>query len=169
MDTALSAVPQVDESVVADFREVMGQFASGITVITAQADTGPVGFTCQSFASLSLLPPLVLFCPSRTSSSWQAIRQVGRFTINVLEESQQQLSNAFARSGGDKFAGVEWTAGATGAPRLSGALAHIDAEIEQVVDGGDHEIAIGRVHETARRRTGRPLLYFRSAYQTMAW
>lgn len=169
MDPALEVVPQPDETVVADFRDVMGQFASGITVITAQGEEGPVGFTCQSFSSLSLLPPLVVFCPSRTSRSWQAIRTAGSFTVNVLEESQQQLSNAFARSGGDKFAGLTWSAGATGAPRLAGALAHIDAEIDQVLDGGDHEIVVGRVLQTARRRTGRPLLYFRSAYQTLAW
>lgn len=169
MDQALSALPAVDEPMVSDFRDVMAQFASGVTVITAQTEDGPAGFTCQSFSSLSLLPPLVLFCPARTSTSWQSMRSAGRFTINVLEESQQHVSNAFARSGTDKFAGLEWTEGVTGAPRLAGALAHIDAELETVVDGGDHEVVVGRVRETARRRTGRPLVYFRSAYQTLAW
>lgn len=152
-----------------DLRDVAARFASGITAITSMADGRPVGFTCQSFSSLSLLPPLVLFCPSRTSTSWQAIRRAGFFAVNVLDEAQQQVSTVLAQRRDDKFAGLAWAAGATGAPCLDGALAHLDCELERVVDGGDHEIAIGRVVRATHRATGRPLLYYRSTYQTLAW
>lgn len=152
-----------------DLREVLSRFASGITVITGVADGAPIGLTCQSFSSLSLRPPMVLFCPARTSRSWKRIRPTRRFTVNVLEESQRRVSAVFAQRSDDKFAAVDWAPGPAGTPHLAGALAHIDAEVEHVVPGGDHQVVMGRVSGAALRATGRPLLYYRSGYETLAW
>jgi flavin reductase (DIM6/NTAB) family NADH-FMN oxidoreductase RutF len=88
-------------------RNVLGHFATGLTVITAATENGPAGFTCQSFASLSLEPALVTFSPARTSSTWPLLRQAGRFTVNILPADHQHLAAQFARSGADKFAGVD--------------------------------------------------------------
>ncbi|HEV7870413.1 MAG TPA: flavin reductase family protein, partial [Modestobacter sp.] len=89
-------------------RDVLGHFVSGVTVVTAMGADGPLGFTCQSFSSLSLDPPLVAFAPARTSTTWPRLREAGRFCVNVLAEEQSDLSRQFARSGTDKFAGVSW-------------------------------------------------------------
>src|SRR5437764_3231277 len=86
----------------AAMREVLGHFVSGITVVTAVTDDGPTGFTCQSFSSLSLDPPLVAFAPSLTSRTWPRLREIGRFGVNVLAEGQEEISRRFARSGADK-------------------------------------------------------------------
>ncbi|CAM3475449.1 flavin reductase family protein [Nocardioides dubius] len=153
----------------ADFRDAMGRFASGIVVVTATVDDDPVGFTCQSFSSLSLMPRLVLFCASRSSQSWQRIRRSPAFTINVLAESQRAVSQQFARRSDDKFAGLEWTSGTTGAPRLAGASVHVDCHLHEVIEQGDHDIVIGRVEETAVLTGSRPLLYFRGAYDALGW
>jgi 3-hydroxy-9,10-secoandrosta-1,3,5(10)-triene-9,17-dione monooxygenase reductase component len=147
------------------FRTVLGHFCSGITVVTATDGQGPVGMTAQSFSSLSLDPPLVLFCPGKSSSSWPRIHAVGSFCINVLAEDQEELCRAFACSGADKFAGVGYTAAPhTGAPLLTGALAWMDCRLEAVHDGGDHEIAVGRALDLGARDSGRPLLFYRGGY-----
>ena len=95
----------------ARFREVLGHFATGITIVTALEEGEPVGFTCQSFAALSLDPPMVILAPARSSTSWPRIAQAGAFCVNILEEHQEALCRAFAVSGGDKFDGVEWSPG----------------------------------------------------------
>jgi 3-hydroxy-9,10-secoandrosta-1,3,5(10)-triene-9,17-dione monooxygenase reductase component len=146
------------------FRRVMSQFCTGVVIVTSQDDSGPVGLTCQSFASVSIDPPLVLFCPARSSTSWPQIRATGRFCVNVLGESQEALSGKFAVSGGQKFNDVEWAPGSLGAPRLRGAIAHVDCSLEDVVPAGDHEIAIGRVWGLDHLEGEHPLLYFQSHY-----
>src|SRR5947209_1786660 len=88
------------------FRQVLGHFCTGVTVITTMGSQGPAGFACQAFAALSLTPPLVLFCPSKTSSTWPVIEQAGHFCVNVLTDGQQELARRFGTSGGDKLAGV---------------------------------------------------------------
>jgi len=145
-------------------REVLGHFATGIVVITAAGPAGPVGFTCQSFASLSLDPPLVSFSPARTSSTWPVIRAIGRFGINVLAEDQEPVSAAFARSGTDKFAGIAWRPSANGAPVLDGVCAWLDCTLWNEYDGGDHTIALGHVHDLAADPSRSPLLYHRGSY-----
>ena len=107
----------------AAMRATLGHFASGVVVVTASGPAGPLGFTCQSFASLSLDPPLVSFSPARTSTTWPRIRAAGRFCVNVLAEDQQRYSDQFARSGADKYAGVPWRPGPSGAPDLDRASA----------------------------------------------
>lgn len=145
-------------------REVLGHFVSGIVVITAAGPDGPLGFTCQSFASLSLDPPLVSFCPSRTSTTWPRIRAVGEFCVNVLAAGHEDVSTGFARSGADKFAGVAWTPGPSGAPLLDGVSAWIDCALHAEHDGGDHTIAVGRVRDLGSDASRAPLLYYRGRY-----
>lgn len=142
-------------------RDVLGHFASGVVVVTA---AGPLGFTCQSFASLSLDPPLVSLAPARTSSTWPRIRETGRFCVNVLADDQDAWSTAFARSGTDRFAGVRWTPGPSGEPRLDGVCAWIGCTLWNEFDGGDHTIAVGRVRDLGGDGTRRPLLFHRGRY-----
>ena len=145
-------------------RDVLGHFASGVTVVTADGGDGPVGFTCQSFSSLSLDPPLVALAPARTSSTWPRLRDIGRFCVNVLAEDQSALSVAFARSGTDKFAGVPWTPSPYGSPVLDDVVAWIDGELWAEYDGGDHTIVVARVLDLGASADRRPLLFHRGSY-----
>jgi 3-hydroxy-9,10-secoandrosta-1,3,5(10)-triene-9,17-dione monooxygenase reductase component len=149
----------------AEFRTVLGHFASGVVVVTGATVSGPSGFTCQSFFSLSLDPPLVAFSPSASSTSWPPIGASGSCTVNVLREDQEALARSFARSGTDKFAGVGWTPGSTGAPRLHDALAWLDCVVEAVHDGGDHHLVVARVVELRSGR-GEPLVFYRGGFGT---
>ena len=159
-----SPPPSVDP---AEFRAVLGRFCSGITVITALGPDGPLGLTCQSFSSLSLDPPLVLFSPARTSTTWPRIRQVGRLCVNVLAEGHSGLSAAMARSGAAKFAGVRWDASPLGAPRLDGAVAWLDCTVQAEHDGGDHTIVVAAVHGLSADPSARPLLYYQGRYAVL--
>ena len=145
-------------------RDVLGHFASGVTVVTAQGEEGPIGFTCQSFSSLSLDPPLVVIALARTSRTWPRLRELGRFCVNVLAEDQTDLSVAFARSGADKFAGVPWRPSRTGQPVLQGVVAWIDCELWAEYDGGDHTLVAARVLDLGADPGRRPLLFHRGAY-----
>jgi 3-hydroxy-9,10-secoandrosta-1,3,5(10)-triene-9,17-dione monooxygenase reductase component len=145
------------------FREVMGHFATGVTIITAMEDEGPVGFTCQAFASLSLDPPLVALAPGKSSTSWPRIARAGTFCVNVLAEDQEALCRDFAVSGGDKFAGVGWRIGGNGAPQLDGVLAWLECSLVATHDAGDHELVIGSVQDMGVTR-GRPLVYYRGGF-----
>ncbi|MGW1682681.1 3-hydroxy-9,10-secoandrosta-1,3,5(10)-triene-9,17-dione monooxygenase reductase subunit [Saccharopolyspora sp. NPDC002376] len=148
----------------AAFRRVLGHFGTGVVVITGVDGERPVGFACQSFAALSLAPPLVLFCPARTSRAWSALEHAGRFCVNVLSESQQPVSTVFGRSGEDKFAGVPWHPAPSGSPVINGALTWIDCTVEAVHEAGDHYIVIGRVSCLGETTAERPLLFYRGAY-----
>ena len=145
-------------------REVLGHFASGVTVVTAVTVEGPIGFTCQSFSSLSLDPPLVAFAPARSSRTWPRLREIGRFCVNVLSEGQDDVSQNFARSVPDKFAGVPWKPSAHGAPVLEDVVAWIDGELWAEYDGGDHTIVVARVLDLGASPDRRPLLYHRGSY-----
>ncbi|WP_328321889.1 flavin reductase family protein [Streptomyces sp. NBC_00388] len=152
-----------------EFRRVLGHFASGVTVITAQDDGGPAGFACQSFASLSLDPPLVAFMVARTSTTWPRIARAGTFCVNILGSDQGGLCRAFAVSGADKFAGVAHEpAPVTGAPLLSGVPAWVDCRIHAVHTGGDHLIVVGRVEALGGSAEGSPLLFHRGAFGRFA-
>ncbi|MGZ3144962.1 3-hydroxy-9,10-secoandrosta-1,3,5(10)-triene-9,17-dione monooxygenase reductase subunit [Lentzea chajnantorensis] len=153
---------------VARFRSVLGHFCTGVTVVTGMSATGPVGFACQSFAALSLDPPLVLFCPQRTSGSWAAMSPAGAFCVNVLAEDQRELSAVFGRAGADKFAGVAWSPSGTGAPVLGGALTWVDCRVTTVHEAGDHYVVIGEVVELGPQRDARPLLFYRGRYAAQA-
>lgn len=151
------------------FRDVLGTFASGITVITTISNGEPIGMTCQSFSSVSLDPPLVLFVPAKSSRAWPLIQRSGRFCVNVLAADQEHVSAQMATKGADKFAGIAWSpAEATGSPVIDGSLAHLDCTIHKVHESGDHYVVIGRVEhlETSGENAEGPLLYFRGSYRT---
>ncbi|SLJ96778.1 flavin reductase family protein [Arthrobacter sp. P2b] len=148
-------------------RDVFGSFATGLTVITSATKDGPAGFTCQSFASLSLDPALVTFSPARTSSTWPALRKAGSFTVNILPAEHQHLAGQFARSGSDKFAGVGYTPSPLGNPILDDALAWIDCELHAEYDGGDHTIVVGAVRHLSARQDAEPLLFFKGRYAAL--
>ncbi len=150
------------------FRQVMGSFASGVVVVTAEAESGPVGITCQSFASLSLDPALVLFCPSSSSWAWGEIRRAGRFCVNVLAEEQDELALVFASRSCDKFAGIPFETAPSGAPVLTGAAAWIDCDLHMVHPGGDHDVAVGAVAAMGRDAGRRPLLYHQGTFGALA-
>ncbi len=152
----------------ATFRTVLGHFCSGITIVTAVEGGEPLGFTCQSFSSVSLDPPLVLIVAAKASISWPRIRASGHFCANVLAEDQEELARRFAIKGADKFAGVGWRPGPSAAPVLDGCIAYIDCEIEAVHDAGDHDIVVGRVLDLAVTSETRPLLFFRGGYGRFA-
>lgn len=148
------------------FRNVLGQFCTGITIITTVHDGEPVGFACQSFAALSLDPPLVLFCPTKQSRSWQAIEASGKFCVNVLAEEQKDVCARFGSREPDKFAGVDWEPSALGSPILARSLAHIDCTVASVHDGGDHFVVFGAVQSLSDlpEVKPRPLLFYRGDY-----
>jgi 3-hydroxy-9,10-secoandrosta-1,3,5(10)-triene-9,17-dione monooxygenase reductase component len=147
------------------YRSVLGQFCTGVTIVTACLDEEPVGFACQSFTALSLEPPLVLFCPGGGSRSWPLIRRAGRFCVNVLASDQVEVSAVFGGRGADKFAAVRWFPSPGGSPVLDGALAWIDCTVEAVHPGGDHVIVVGRVDGLAAPAAGKaPLLFHRGHY-----
>jgi 3-hydroxy-9,10-secoandrosta-1,3,5(10)-triene-9,17-dione monooxygenase reductase component len=153
------------------FRRVLGHFCTGVTVVTTLDEDGPAGFACQSFAAVSLEPPLVLFCPSRTSVSWPRIARAGHFCANVLNDDQQELCRVFATSaatGADKFAGAGWSPSSSGAPVLDGVLTWVGCTVEAVHEAGDHHVVIGRVTELGACGAGQPLLFYRGRYALTA-
>lgn len=146
-------------------RDTLGRFCTGVVLATGCHQGRPTGFAAQSFVSLSLDPPLVALCPAKTSKSWPVLRDAGSFCVNVLGVDQKPLCDAFARSGGDKFDGVAWRAGVTGAPIVDGVLAYVDCELVAEHDAGDHTIAVGRVRDLAVLDAERaPLLFFGGGY-----
>ena len=152
----------------AHYRQIMGLFATGVTVVTAASADGPVGLAANSFTSVSLDPPLVLFCAGNNSSSWPKIQQAGHYCVNVLADSQEQVSRQMASKVPDKFLGVGWRTEVTGAPVLEGALAWIDCAIENEMIAGDHVIVVGRVLALgAHPHDGGPLCYYRGGYASL--
>lgn len=154
----------------ADLRAAMARFATGVTVITSVVEGRPVGTTASAVTSLSLDPPLVLVCLDRRSRTLAAVRTHGAFAVNVLAAHHEPLSNAFAISGNDDAWGEVATApGATGSPLLGDAHVALDCTVEQITEGGDHEIVIGRVID-ARHGAGdaAPLLYYGGRYAGLA-
>ncbi|MFI6639443.1 flavin reductase family protein [Streptomyces sp. NPDC050504] len=155
----------------AEFRAVLGHFASGVTVVTTRDEDGPTGFACQSFASLSLDPPLVVFMVGRGSTTWPRIARAGFFCVNVLGAEQGGLCRGFAVSGADKFAGVGYgEAPVTGAPLLDGVPAWVDCRVHAVHTGGDHLIVVGRVEAlgSTEGEGGEPLLFHRGRFGRLA-
>jgi 3-hydroxy-9,10-secoandrosta-1,3,5(10)-triene-9,17-dione monooxygenase reductase component len=142
-------------------RDVMGRFATGVTIVAAFEDDEPVGFTCQSFVSLSLEPPLVAICPSKSSTSWPRMIASGRLSVNVLGDDQEGECMAFATSGGDKFASVCWRTGPSGTPIIDGVVASVECELEFVHSTGDHELVVGRVL-SLDAADKMPLIFYRS-------
>ncbi len=153
-----------------EFRDTVGCFATGITVITTVDESGgPVGFTANSFTSLSLDPPLVLFCLDRKVTSFTAFAAKRPFAVNILSSAQTEVSQLFATSGPEKWAGVEFEAWETGSPILRGCLANLEGTIESVHEGGDHVIVIGRVVAINRAEAAPgALLYYNGSYAELS-
>jgi len=155
-------MPDIDS---AHFRQVLGHFPTGVTVITATGSEGrPAGFAVGSFFSVSLEPPLVGFAAGKGSSSWPGIRAAGAFCVNILAEDQEAVCRQFSSKVDDKFAGLGWTPASSGSPKLADVLAWIDCDIEAIHDAGDHELCIGRVRELKVERENGPLLFYRGGY-----
>lgn len=152
----------------ARFRQVLGHFATGVTVITGMHEGEPVGFACQAFAALSLDPPLVLFCPGKLSGSWPRIARTGELGVNVLAGSQRDLARRFGVTSPDKFDGITWTAASNGAPVLDGVLTWASCTVETVHEAGDHFVVIARVTELGDSVAGDPLLFYRGRFTLSA-
>ena len=152
------------------FREALGHYASGITVITSLMDGEPIGFTCGSFYSVSMSPPLVSFSVMSSSASFPKIRQAGRFAVNILSDEQIEISKQFARRGTDKWHGVEWQESPLGNPIIAGSLHWLDCEMYAEHAAGDHMIVIGEVKalNLQEATTTLPLLYFKGQYRNIA-
>ena len=157
-DPALETVHQIDPATDRrGFRDALGRFATGVTVVTANSEAGPVGITANSFTSVSLDPPLVLWCPARSSARFRHFHDAAHFAIHVLDSQQQRICDGFTRAA-DAFAALDWSAGPGGVPLIDGCLARLECRREAVHDGGDHAIVVGRV-ERASYRDGLPLLF----------
>ena len=151
------------------FRTALGQFATGVAVVTASTQDGDVvGMTMSSFNSVSLDPPLVLFSVARSAYSLAAMQSAKGFGINLLGQPQQDLSTRFARALGDKWNAVDHRRGVHDAPLLSGALAHFECVPYARHDGGDHEIFLARVVRFHVPEAGEPLIFFRGRYHALA-
>lgn len=147
-----------------DFRRALGQFATGVTVVTAQAKNGrPVGLTVNSFASVSLDPPLVLWSLSREATDFEELNEAGHFAVNVLSARQHHLSRQFSTTLPEKFAGVEYEMAANGSPLLKSATAHFICRVIKRMEGGDHVIILGEVEEY-RWHEGEPLVFHSGRY-----
>lgn len=152
---------------VPEFKRAMAKFATGVSIVAGLEDDRPVGFTCQSFVSLSLDPPYVAIAPARTSTSWPRIARAGSFCVNVLGAHQLDLCRSFAVSGGDKFAGVAWHRGPrTGSPVVEGSIAWVECAVELVHDAGDHELIVGRVLDLGTDG-GAPLVFVDAGFATL--
>jgi flavin reductase (DIM6/NTAB) family NADH-FMN oxidoreductase RutF/DNA-binding IclR family transcriptional regulator len=159
----------VDEGSVVDpgrFRQVLGQYPTGVVIVTAlDGDGSPLGMTVGSFSSVSLDPPLVAFMPDKKSSSWKALRESGlRFCVNVLAAKQEEICRLIAMRKQDKFVGIDWSPSPSGLPVITGSVAWLECDTTQVVDAGDHEIVLGRVTGLDLGSQSFPLLFFRGGY-----
>ncbi|WP_434968717.1 flavin reductase family protein [Microbacterium sp. bgisy207] len=149
------------------FRDTLGHYASGITIVSGIHNGEPVGFTCQSFSSVSLDPPLVSFTVMKESTTYPRIAVDGRFAVNVLAHDQDGISSQFARRGTDKWAGVRWAPAPSGNPLIADTLMWVDCELWAEYEAGDHLIVLGRVVAMSPPEWHRhePLLYFKGAYR----
>ncbi len=148
----------------ADFRNALSRFPSGVTVVTTKDAAGDLhGITVSAFCSVSLAPPMVLICIEKTTASHSSFAESGVFVVNVLHESQQNLSTRFAAPAEDKFSEVEFYLGIEGVPVLKHALANVECRLKHAYNGGDHTIFVGEV-ESVTIGEGDPLVYFHHEY-----
>ncbi|HEX2902323.1 MAG TPA: flavin reductase family protein [Jatrophihabitans sp.] len=147
------------------FRHVLGHYPTGVAVITAQSPSGPVGLSMNSFTSLSLQPPLVLFCPAVSSSTWPLLRDAGQLAINVLSAGQEEVSRRFATPAADRFAGFDWSVGENGAPLLTDALGWLECRVQAEYPAGDHTVVIAEIQRVGvHDAIAEPLVFFRGGY-----
>lgn len=150
-----------------EFRAALGMFATGVTIVTARGPDGaPVGLTANSFNSVSLTPPLVLWSLSRRAGSMAAFSAGSHYAINILAADQHALAERFASKSVDRFAGVAWHEGAAGAPVIDGAVAVFECFNRSRYDEGDHVIFVGEVERCAHRAGAQPLIFHGGRYYT---
>jgi flavin reductase (DIM6/NTAB) family NADH-FMN oxidoreductase RutF len=150
------------------FRQVMSQFATGITIVTTRAGEEMHGLTANSFCSVSLEPPLVLVCVDKNAQSHDLIAAGRNFAVNILKASQEVLARRFATNNlaaNERFAGIQFRTEVTGAPILLESLGWLDCRLFAAYPGGDHTIYVGEVLALGRKQDDDPLLYFQSQYQ----
>jgi flavin reductase (DIM6/NTAB) family NADH-FMN oxidoreductase RutF len=146
------------------FRALLGRFASGVTVVTALDQSGhDLGMTVSAFCSLSLDPPLILFCVDHSASMYESLKTVPGFIVNILSESQEPLARRFSGPDPNRFDGIGFARGVSGVAILDDVLGYLECKRVAVNPGGDHSIYVGEV-EVARSKEGRPLLYYRGGY-----
>ncbi len=148
----------------ARYRQVLGHFATGVTVVTALAGDEPLGLAVNAFTSVSLDPPLVAICIAAASTTWPRVREVGRFCVNILSDDQEAVCRTFASRTPKRFAGIGYRTAPSGAPILTGVLAWIDCTIQAEHPAGDHVIVVGRARDLGVAREHRPLVFYRGGY-----
>jgi flavin reductase (DIM6/NTAB) family NADH-FMN oxidoreductase RutF len=148
---------------ISHYKEVVGHYVTGVVVITAHTAEGPVGFTCQTFSSLSLDPILISFAAKSAGRSWLRIRGAEAVGFNMLAADQVDVARVFATSGIDKFADVHWNTAPHGSPLLEGAIAHLEGRILSVATHGDHDFAVVAI-DFVQADAGSPLLYYRGDF-----
>jgi flavin reductase (DIM6/NTAB) family NADH-FMN oxidoreductase RutF len=150
------------------FRRVLSHFAASVTVVTTVDEAQrPYGLTATAFSSVSLDPPLVLVCVDKKAETYHQFEPAGIFAVNFLALDQRDLSQHFAKHGGDKFNDLRWRPGVLGAPLLADTIGHVECRIRHWYDAGDHTIMVGEI-ESADAREGEPLVHFRHAYRRVA-
>jgi flavin reductase (DIM6/NTAB) family NADH-FMN oxidoreductase RutF len=151
------------------YRLVLGHLPTGVTVVTANGPQGPAGMSANSVTSVSLEPPMILFCPAKTSTTWPEIRDSGRFCVNVFASHHEEASRRFSARGVDRFGGVSWHRRAAG-PALDDAVAWVECTIDAVHEAGDHLIVVGLVDALEMRKDAdvEPLVFFRGHYGSFA-
>lgn len=153
------------------FRDVMGKFATGVTIVTVQDENVPHGMTVNSFTSVSLDPILVLICLDKDSTTTEMLNRTGRFTVNILTAEQVELARRFAESGNERnrFDGVDYTLSDEGTPVLHGVSGSMTCKVKDTVEGGDHFIFIGEVVDLEHAfGDHRPLIYYRGNFKSLA-
>lgn len=151
-----------------ELRRVMATYPTGITVLTARHEDGPVGMAANSFVSVSLDPPLVAFCAAHSSSTWPLIEASGAFVVNIMGAEAGPVAGRFAAKDVDRFDGVDHRPGVTGAPVLEEARSYLECEIHDVHEAGDHVLVLGRVVATEDRGERPPLVFYGSRYRELA-
>ncbi|MDP6145409.1 MAG: flavin reductase family protein [Acidimicrobiales bacterium] len=149
----------------AEFRKILGNYPTGVTLVSAKDEKGPFAMVIGSFGSVSLDPALVQFMPAKGSKTWERIAATGNYCVNVLNEKQLPLSNSFFDKEKDPFNAIEWREGTTGSPIIKDCVAWVDCVIGDIHDAGDHYIVIGEVQEIGcENQTDGPLLFLGGSY-----
>jgi 3-hydroxy-9,10-secoandrosta-1,3,5(10)-triene-9,17-dione monooxygenase reductase component len=149
------------------FRDALGRFATGVAFVTAAPDGERAGLIVNSLTSVSLEPPLVSFCAARSSLTWSRMRRAGRFGVSVLGRQHERFAVRATPAGADRFAGLDWEPGRSGAPLLTDALAAFECELVAEHLAGDHWIVVGRLDDVRTSRINDPLVFFASRFRSL--
>lgn len=160
---ARSTAPQGDRS----FRDLMGRYPTGVVLVTATTDDGPVGMAVNSFTSVSLTPPLVSFCAALSSETWGRLRTVAGFAVNILGRSHEEVCRLFARHGAERFASHDWTTTPDGHPLLADAIGWIDTRVEAIHTAGDHDLVIAEATGWSTLRDTSPLVFYGGRFRSL--